>query len=167
MSPSEQKLHTVFSDIAATSMAGLPICNPALRVEVVGGRVWEGRYVAVLITPWTINLMLLPDSESLEPLPPDVKHTWKFPSGDYDFMGLNETALGVSHSCPLVSPALHIATQAEAVNIAEEIMQHLFMEQSTDGERKTMLEAARLNGEKLLDKPLSRRDFLRGAFGGG
>jgi hypothetical protein len=31
-----------------------------------------------------------------------------------------------------------------------------------DAERKESLEAARLNGEKISDIPLSRRDFLRG-----
>jgi [NiFe] hydrogenase assembly HybE family chaperone len=168
MSPSEQKLHAVFSDIAATRMAGLPICNAALRVEVVGWREWNGRHVAVLVTPWTINLILLPGSEALDPLPLDVKQTWTFPSGNYDFMGLNEAVLGVSHICSLVSPTLHIATQEDAVNIAQQIMQYLFMEESPDqmrdAERKDSMEAARFNGEKLMDKPLSRRDFLRGSF---
>lgn len=168
MSPSEQKLHAVFSDIAATRMAGLPICNAALRVEVVGWREWNGCHVAVLVTPWTINLILLPGSAALEPLPLDVKQTWTFPSGNYDFMGLNEAALGVSHICSLVSPTLHIATQEDAVSIAQQIMQQLFMEESPeqmrDEDRKESMEAARFNGEKLMDKPLSRRDFLRGSF---
>lgn len=33
-----------------------------------------------------------------------------------------------------------------------------------DAERKMKLEAARLSGETVLDKTLSRRDFLRGNF---
>lgn len=166
MNQAAQKLHAVFDDIAATRMAGLPICNAALRVEVVGWREWNGRHVAVLVTPWTINLMLLPGSETLEPLPLDATQTWKFPSGSYDFMGLNDAALGVCHTCPLVSPTLHIATQAEAVSIAEQIVEMLFVgdqsDRLRDAQRKETLEAARLNGEKISDIPLSRRDFLRG-----
>lgn len=168
MNPTAQKLYEVFDDIAATRMAGLPICNAALRVEVVGWREWNGRHVAVLVTPWTINLMLLTGSEALEPLPPDATQTWTFPSGSYDFMGLNDAVLGVCHTCPLVSPTLHIATQAEAVNIAGQIMALLFAgEQSDrmrDAERRELLEAARLKGEKISEIPLSRRDFLRGFF---
>jgi [NiFe] hydrogenase assembly HybE family chaperone len=166
MNQAAQKLHEVFDDIAATRMAGLPICNAALRVEVVGWREWSGRHVAVLVTPWTINLMLLPGSETLATLPLDAKQTWAFPSGSYDFMGLNDVALGVCHICPLVSPTLHIATQAEAVSIAGQIMEMLFVgeqsDQLRDAERKELREAARLNGEKISDIPLSRRDFLRG-----
>lgn len=160
-------LERVFAHIAATRMAGLPICNAALHVQVVGCREWSGRYVAVLLTPWTINLVLLPGAASLDPLPLDVKRTWAFPSGSYEFMGLNEAALGGCHICPLVSPTLHIATQEEALSIAEEIMRQLFLDEQSGGEaRNEMMEAARFNGEKLMDKPLSRRDFLRGAFGG-
>ncbi|MFZ3019328.1 MAG: [NiFe]-hydrogenase assembly chaperone HybE [Gallionella sp.] len=166
MNPSAQKLHAVFDDIAATRMAGLPICNPALRVEVVGWREWNGRHVAVLVTPWTINLMLMPGSASLASLPLDATQTWEFPSGSYDFMGLNDPALGVCHTCPLVSPTLHIATQEDAVNIAEQIMAQLFVgdqsDRLRDAQRKETLEAARLNGEKISDIALSRRDFLRG-----
>lgn len=34
-------LQQVFSRIAATRMAGLPIVNPALQVQVVGMRAWH------------------------------------------------------------------------------------------------------------------------------
>ena len=170
MSQTAQKLHAVFDDIAATRMAGLPICNAALRVGVVGWREWNGRHVAVLVTPWTISLMLLPGSEALAPLPLDAKQTWEFPSGSYDFMGLNDATLGVFHTCPLVSPTLHIATQEEAVSIAEQIMEMLFVreksDQMRDAERKELMELARLNGERISDIPLSRRDFLRGVISG-
>lgn len=170
MIAAKHKLESVFADIAATRMAGLPICNTALHVEAVGGRAWNGRYVAVLVTPWTISLVMLPGESGLEALATDVKQAWEFPSGRYEFMGLSESALGTCHICPLVSPTLHIASQEDAVSIAAEVMTRLFAGEATgrmqDEQRKEMAEAARFNGEKILDKPLSRRDFLRGAFGG-
>jgi len=171
MNEVEQKLTEVFGNIAATRMAGLPICNPALRVQVVGLREWQGRWLGALVTPWMINLVLLPGEEAaLLPLPLDVRQSWIFPSGSYEFMGLNEAALGVCHMCPLLSPVLHIEAQEDAVNIAEQIMLNLLVAEPSaqlgDEGRNEMLDAARFKGESVMDKPLSRRDFLRGAFTG-
>jgi hypothetical protein len=54
------------------------------------------------------------------------------------------------------------------VSIAEQVMEALFVEnksdQQRDEERKQEFEAVRMNGEPVLDKSLSRRDFLRGGF---
>ena len=165
------RLEAVFTDIATSRMAGLPICNQAMQVQAVGFREWNGHWVGVLITPWTISLVLLPgDKESLKTLGPDEKMTWEFPSGSYEFMGLNEQAMGSCHICSLISPVIDVERHEDAVSIAEEVMVALFSEEKSDqlrdAERKVKLEAARLSGEPipLKDKTLSRRDFLRGNF---
>ncbi len=169
MKDAEEKLAAVFDEIARSRMAGLPICNPALRVQVVGFREWQGRWLGVLVTPWTINLILLPGEDApLVPLVPDERKTWEFPSGSYEFMGLNVPELGVCHFCPLVSPTLDIATHEDAVSISEELMVNLFAsdqlaEMGEEG-RNEMIGSARSKGEPIVDKTLSRRDFLRGAF---
>lgn len=168
MNEIEHKLETVFKDIAATRMAGLPICNEALRVQAVGFREWQEHWVGVLITPWTISLVLMPGANGpLKVLGPDEKMTWAFPSGKYEFMGLNETALGTCQICSLISPVVDVASQEDAVSIAGQVMEALFMSESDaarDAARKVQAEAARLNGEPVLKQPLSRRDFIRGAF---
>ena len=41
-------------------MAGLPLLNEALSVEVVGFLEWRGMHLGVLVTPWCVNLMALP-----------------------------------------------------------------------------------------------------------
>ncbi|MGC2166942.1 MAG: [NiFe]-hydrogenase assembly chaperone HybE, partial [Gallionella sp.] len=88
MNSAEQRLQAVFSDIAATRMAGLPICNAALRVQVVGFREWPGHRLGVLVTPWTISLVLMQGDEVLlQTLGADEKMSWDFPSGSYEFMG--------------------------------------------------------------------------------
>ena len=105
MNSAVQKLESVFNEIARTRMLDIPILNPALRVEAVGFREWEGRWIGVLITPWTMNLVLLPGQDSpLVPLALDEKQMWSFPSGEYQFMGLNEPTLGTCHTCSLRSP---------------------------------------------------------------
>lgn len=162
-------LETVFRDIAETRMAGLPICNAALRVQAVGFREWQGNWVGVLVTPWTISLALMPGGEApLETSGPEEKMSREFPSGRYEFMGLNEAALGTCQTCSLISPVIDIERHEDAVKIAEQVMDALFVADDSDAkrdaERKRKMEAARLKGEPVLDKPLSRRDFLRGSF---
>jgi hypothetical protein len=82
-------------------------------------------------------------------------------------MGLNETALGTCQICSLISPVVDVASQEDAVSIAGQVMEALFVSESDaarDAARKVQAEAARLNGEPVLQQPLSRRDFIRGAF---
>ena len=169
MNAVEQKLEAVFKDIAETRMAGLPICNDALRVQAVGFREWQDHWVGVLVTPWTISLALMPgDKGPLRTLGADEKMSWEFPSGKYEFMGLNEPALGTCQTCSLISPVIDFERHEDAVKVAEQVMEALFVKDESDAkrdaDRKQMVEAARLKGEPVMDKPLSRRDFLRGSF---
>lgn len=150
MSSSAQKLEAAFSEIARTRMADVPILNPALRVEAVGFRAWEGRWVGVLVTPWSINLVLTSGQDApLIPLALDEKAVWNFPSGAYEFIGLNEPTTGTCHICPLISPPSDFATHDEARAVAHEIISALFAEDETD-----------------VPKNASRRNFLRMSFAG-
>lgn len=169
MNAAADKLEAVFGKIANTRMAGLPICNTTLRVQAVGCREWQGYWLSVLVTPWMINLILMAGEKAqLLTLALDQKVTWEFPSGRYEFMGLNEAELGACHICSLISPVKHIESHEEAVSIAEQVMRELFVSETTDAQRdadnKSMFEVARMLGEPIKDKLLSRRDFLRGSF---
>ncbi len=162
------RLEKVFGDIAATRMAGLPILNPALWVQAVGFREWQGHWLGVLVTPWSIGLILLAGEEALPFLGPDQTHAWHFPSGNYAFMGLEEPELGLCHVCSLQSPVLEFATQEDAVTFAEAALDELFRTVPDTVARGTeladMVEEVRLNGASLADKEVSRRDFLRIPF---
>lgn len=137
-------------------MADVPIINPALRVEAVGFREWQGRWIGVLVTPWTINLVLLPGQDAaLIPLVLDEKAVWHFPSGAYEFMGLNEPTIGVCHICSLISPVLDFATHDEALAVAQEIVVALFAGSAGN---------PRLKNETVRPTNVSRRDFLRMSF---
>ena len=164
-----EKLEAVFTDIANTRMAGLPICNEALHVQVVGLREWQGRWVGVLVTPWTISLVMMPGADApLDTLGPEEKKAWDFPSGKYEFFGLNEPALGTCQTCSLISPVIDFENQEDAVKVAGQVMEALFVparvEPLTDVARAEMLKNAQPMVESGLKKQLSRRDFLRGAF---
>ena len=160
-------LEQVFAHIAATRMAGLPILNPAVQVEVVGMQPWQGLWLGVLVTPWTMSLVLLPGESPLRRLALDEKAGWAFPSGSYEFMGLEETGLGIGQLCSLISPVHEFSTHQDAVAVAGEVMKTLFERGQQEEPLAARIESARLKGESLIGQPLSRRDFLRAAFPGG
>ena len=149
-------------------MVDVPIINPALRVEAVGFREWEKKWIGVLVTPWTINLVLLPGTDApLIPLALDEKSMWNFPSGSYEFMGLNEPEIGTCHICSLISPVTEFATHDEARAMAQEILIGLFAESTRNNDLTTRIDDARLKGEPISRQNMSRRDFLRMPFMGG
>lgn len=122
------ELERVFSAIARSRMAGLPICNSRLEVEAVGFQLCEhGHWVGVLVTPWAINLLRLPaQPESWPEIAAGGKFVWQFPSGDYEFIVAEETDLGRYHLCSLFSPAQEFATHQEARLVALAAMSALF-----------------------------------------
>ncbi|WP_303787224.1 [NiFe]-hydrogenase assembly chaperone HybE [Azovibrio restrictus] len=124
-------LEAAFRHIAATRMAGLPIANPMLAVEAVAFRRYEksGHWLGVLITPWAINLLLLPAPGAPWPAAgPGGKHTWHFPSGDYEFTIAGEEALGTYHLCSLFSPPAEFHSQEEARQTAYAVLAALMLE---------------------------------------
>jgi len=144
------RVESAFACIAER-MAGQPPCNPGLRVELVGLREWQGLFIGVLITPWTINLLLLPGGQPLRRLGPDERERRELPSGEYEFMGGTVPALGNYHSCSLFSPPVEFETQEEARAVAVAALYALFeAADNTPFERET------------ARQPLSRRGFLTG-----
>ncbi len=158
-------LVAAFERIAATRMAGLPLNNPALRVQAVGFRPQEeGHLIGVLITPWAINLVMLATTPSRElHLAADCRRDWDFPSGCYEFMGGEEPECGAYQFCSLFSPAFDFRDQQGAVEMAQELMRGLFAEAPSD--MAPQREAARMAGHSVLEIPTTRRGFLQGVLG--
>jgi [NiFe] hydrogenase assembly HybE family chaperone len=156
----------VFNRIAATGMAGLPLNNPVLRVEAVGFRPWNGVWVGVLVTPWAIKLMLLPgDSNMFRTLLLDEMQTWRFSTGDYEFMGGCDEELGPYQFCSLFSPAFEFDAHEDAKATAEAVFAELMRNVGTAAEDAAAVqERARFEGRPLVEQPVSRRNFLRGSF---
>lgn len=164
-------LASAFRRIAVTRMAGLPMSHPALAVETVGFRPWQGKQVGVLILPWAINLLVLASAdEKLLPLRSDERQCWRFPSGDYEFMGGSEAECGPYHFCSLLSPVPEdeIATPADARAFAARTMFELFefVPVNAAEAARQAREQVRLQGGSVLASPLTRRGFLFGGRAG-
>lgn len=149
--------------VAATSMAGLPICNEALEVATVGFVNWHGYRIGVMITPWAINLMLVSGAELPKALVADEKETHAFPSGNYEFMGFHKEGLPSAQICSLVSPAHEFAHQEEALSMANEVM-HNLMQEAVVQEAASSQTLTAKRPALTADTLMTRRNFLRGAF---
>ncbi len=112
------QLEALFRRIHATEMAGMPVLNPALAVEALGFRRCAYGWLGILITPWFMNLMLLPAAGLPWTSPPPGKpRSMAFPSGDYVFTADGDAALGEYLSCRLFSP-MHPFSGQEAARTA-------------------------------------------------
>lgn len=160
--PSAQ-VERAFTQILAERMQGLPFLNPALRVEAVGFRRWEGRWLGVLITPWFMNLVLLPDEEAA------WRHVrygdslgYALPAGVFEFISAREPALGDYQSCSLFSPVFEFADQDGARATALAALAALF-----DAQAQAGVEGPGTPAPDAGRAPVSKRDFLRGRWQGG
>jgi len=138
-----QTLDAVFNDILAQRMRDLPVLNPALAVGALGFSRYNADWVGVLITPWFMNLLLLPSAESRwSAQAPGTKFDQAFPYGSFEFVVADERQLGRYAQCSLFSPMFQFADQAAAVVAAESALQALLAAPAP--------------------RAISRRDLLRG-----
>lgn len=108
-------LEAVFRDIERTRMAGLPILNTALAVEAIGFTPWQGHWLGALITPWFLNLVLVPGVQGEWPGAAEGERIVRqLPAGDCGFYGCFEPAIGEFHASSVCSPMSRFADQAAA-----------------------------------------------------
>jgi len=159
------RLVAAFRRIHAERMQGLPFVNPALDVDAVDFAPWQGLWLGVMVTPWSINLMLLPhDRGAWKPLAPGAKRRYRFPAGDYDFVAANDESIGEFLVCSLFSPALEFADHATARLTAQCARVALFdaAHAGTPSQEPTRPPLSDLKDN--IAAPMSKRDFLRGRF---
>lgn len=164
---------------AAARMQGLGFVNPALAVEAVGFAPWDRHWLGVMITPWFINLTLAPrDVGVWQPLAPGAKRRYRFPAGDYEFIGAVDEIAGEYQACSLFSPVLEFDDQPTARLVATLARAALFDPANADVPEMPVgnLTPARAERdgpgpiaqvEARLQAPLSKRAFLHGRFAGG
>lgn len=116
--PSAQ-VEVTFRGIQTERMAGLPLLNPALEIAAVGfvrhGSDWRG----VLVTPWCIDLLLLP-AVAEWPIPgPHERVFRQYASGNFAFLPNHETGLGDYLTCPLIHDMKQFVDQETAQMTAQ------------------------------------------------
>lgn len=131
------RVTALFTAIANTRMAGLPIVNPALRVEAVNFMPWENGWLGVLVTPWCMNLLWIPTREEPPLGQPGTKVSLCFPAITCEFVVCQEAELGTYLSCSLFSPMAAFANQEDARFTATAVLQalHSPVSQPKDADR--------------------------------
>lgn len=115
----DKAVEAAFFRIEQTRMAGVPILNPALRVQAVNFQPWHGHWLGMVITPWCMSVLLLPGRvDDWEVVDDNKRRFVRFPAGDFVFLGSSEPELGHYQSCALFSPMDKFASQTEAVMTA-------------------------------------------------
>jgi [NiFe] hydrogenase assembly HybE family chaperone len=147
-------LERTFACVQRERMAGLPILNPALRVAAVGFRPWERYWLGVLVTPWSMNLVLLPRVDGAVDWASGTFRGLRFPAGAFDFVATREADIGGYAACSLFSPVQQFADQAAAESTAKAALDALFEADPAQGD-PAIAEVPRV---------LSRRAFLRGVW---
>ena len=180
-----------FRQIERTRMAGVPVVNGKLAVRAIGFRPWREHWLGILLTPWFMNLMLMPQEEAPkkalsrsgrggEKTPVGAARTFVFPSGSYDFVAGHEEGIGHYYSCSLFSPVFEFESQEAAERTAEAALAAIMDEENFDAasqRREREIEAiwkgeappaeerseqAKKPLQQRLAEPMSRRAFLRG-----
>ena len=164
MTDPASRLEATFTRIWKTRMADLPFLNPALRVESVGFRPWEGQWLGALVTPWSVNLVLMPGDGEWKSLPMGGERFAVMPAGRFRFIAGIDGELGEYHACSLFSPALEFADHASARATAEAALEALFDAANAPGADGYQPSGAKQ--EPAGPAEVSKRDFIRGRFAG-
>lgn len=121
------KLEAAFREIHTAQMRGLPIVNDALAVKALGFRRHDERWLGALVTPWFLNLVLLPgEGDDWSGLIPGAKELIEFPSGRYEFVHANRKGVGAYKACSLFSPMFEFASMLHATETASAALVSLF-----------------------------------------
>lgn len=177
------RLEAMYRRIWIDSMRDLPFVNLALSVEAIGFRRWHpassltaaadsprlpasaatgrlpgsGDWVGALITPWFINLMVLPGGGELwSDRPAGERCHIDFPIGPLEFIADNDAAAEIPayQYCPLFAPPGHFASQAAARAAAMAALEAMF------ATPEAACAAARLAAAEQPERA-SRRSFMR------
>lgn len=120
-------LEAAFREIHIAQMRGMSIVNDALAVKAVGFRAWEGRWLGALVTPWFLNLVLLPGvDDDWSGLATGGKELIAFPSGVYAFVHAERAGVGPYKACSLFSPMGEFASMLQATDTAAAALVALF-----------------------------------------
>ncbi len=128
-------------------MRDLPIVNPRLEVEAVGFDRWEDQDLGVLITPWFMNLVLLPDDDVFADRLQGDLIDCEFPSGNCELTVCHDEELGTYLAAVLFRTVVDFPDQDTARAIAEDALANILAEPD------------------LQAGDISRRDVLRGLQG--
>lgn len=116
-----------FREIADTRMRGLPLVNPALEVEAIAfapqylGADSHSGLLGILITPWSMNLVWLPDDAGSTPAE-GATCEYQLGGERLSFIGAVDEQIGAYQSCSLFSPMFEFRDSQSARDMARQVL---------------------------------------------
>jgi [NiFe] hydrogenase assembly HybE family chaperone len=166
-------LEARFASIWREHMQDVPMVNPALRVQAVGFVPWDHHWLGVLVTPWFMNLVLLPRvQQHWHRIGERESRHHVFPAGVFEFISNQDAVLGNYQACSLFSPMFEFADHDTAVATASSALAALFdagnrpasdVPASATAAAATAASAAAATPPPEPKPALSKRDFLFGS----
>lgn len=140
-----------FERIEREHMQGLPILNPQLAVEAASVREFGEHTVFVLVSPWFMNLVLLPGTDEWDASEQGECIEIEFPREALEFSVSHDDDLGTFLSSVLFRTVSEFPDQATACTVASEVMRALFStsaaaEGPAAGERQKLSRRSLLTG---------------------
>lgn len=149
MSPRVEALVRHYRRVADERMRGLPICNPLLEVEAVAFAGLSGHLAGVLVTPWFMNVVVLPGSAEWDGYAQGSEVSWEFPGGTLQLTICKEADLGTYLTGILFRSMTDFTDQQQAHDVANEVMRVL-----------TAPPAAEAGAGAAAGRRISRRDLF-------
>lgn len=159
MTDSIDRLVAGYRRIDRERMRGLPIYNDALQVEAVGFRPHARCLCGVLITPWFMNLVLLPAvGEQWSASTFGEKVIWQFNAGEFEFTRAVLEETGTHLSASLFSTVQDFSDQDTAREVAETVLEQLSQAGGQTASHDPLEAGLARSG---FNRPVSRRALLR------
>ena len=117
-----------FETIEREHMRGIPVVNSQLSVEAVGFAEFEGHWVGVLITPWFMNLVMLPGTDEYQGSEQGAEVEYALPAGSYSFTVTHDDQLGTFMTAVLFRTVTDFPDQETTRDVAETVLKMLFRE---------------------------------------
>lgn len=121
-------LEQTFCRIHRENMQGIPILNSKIAIQALGFQEFEGRLLGIIITPWLMNVVLLP---SIEDDWSDLKlgqKTWQsFPSKKYRFLVNEIDGIGFCQTHSIYSPMNDFTSHEQAEKVALDFIKSLMI----------------------------------------
>lgn len=134
MTPGDLVRH--FDAVYRERMQGLPIVNERLSVEAVGFAALEGHELGVLISPWFMNLILLPGDDAWNLCKQGASIKIELPAGPYDFTVSHDEDVGTFLSAILFRTVSDFPDQETARAIAADIAARVFSPDEKEAEKR-------------------------------
>lgn len=158
-----ERVREVFARIHREQMDGLPLLNKALSVATLGFQDFRGRTLGMLVTPWMVGLMLLPNAtDGWERLPPGHKATHEFPGGALRFMLNAIEGIGPYQMHSVQSPVHVFADQAAAIEAASAFLARILADRDPNAVPEDPVDEELL-GKILRGEPVPEIDGAAGA----